>query len=97
MKYTINNFRLKVMDCIDGQIESIELGDWAYDGWFYYTESKDGNADMYLIDLLLDVSSEWGHLSVQGLDKFDKGYLQNLLGRIEDYMNVEHKDDESLI
>lgn len=99
MKYTINNFRLKVMDCIDGQITSNKLGDWAYDAWFYYTEGKgkDDKTDRHLIDLLLDASSEWGHISVQGFDKFDRGYLQNLLGRIENYMNVEHQDNESLI
>jgi hypothetical protein len=98
-KYTINDFRIKVMDCMEGHMKSDELGDWAYDAWFHYSEGegKDGWKEQAFVDFLLEVSSEWGHLNVQGVDKFDREYLQNVLSRLERYMNVEHQDTDSFI
>ena len=40
MKHYIGELREKILRCIDYDIESKELGDFAYKSWFYFTEGE---------------------------------------------------------
>ena len=88
MDYSIKQLRLKVMDCIENIITSKELGTFAYDAWYHVNEGK--NPDQGYLDILLELSSEWGFLSAAHPNgEFQKGFLKSLLERIEKYTNIE--------
>ena len=83
-----------LLDCIGKDITSKELGDFAYEAWFYFTEGKGANekAEKQFLDILLELSSEWGFISATNSDEqFPKEYLENVLQRIEKFMNIEEE------
>ena len=85
-----------VLDCIGKDITSKEMGDFAYDAWFYFTEGKGRpqKIESQFIDFLLEISSEWGFISAQSNEaQFPKEYLENMLKRIEKFMNIEEEMD----
>ena len=95
MEYTIENLRLKLMDCIGSDITSKELGDWAYEAWHHFDEAKSGSKKF--MEILLEISSEWGMLFTTEDDaKFPKEFLKRRLSEIEDFMNIEKEEEFGL-
>ena len=91
MEYSAKQLRLKIMDCIEGVIESIELGDYAYEAWHYLKENDE--KDHQLMEFLSELSAEWGFQTATSIDpKFNKGFLRNVLARLERYMNIEPEE-----
>jgi hypothetical protein len=96
MSRSIQDLRKLIIECIDNAISSKKLGDWAYRAWFYYMEDKGKNqkVDKQFLDFLLELSCEWGFISsINKNASFQKEYLQNLLKRIEKFMNIEENSD----
>jgi hypothetical protein len=96
MKYSPHNLREMILKCREKDIPSHELGNWAYDGWFYYTEeARDEKPDKEFVDALLEISSEWGMLTTYHGDmaQFPKDYLEAKLKQIERFLNIEEEGD----
>lgn len=93
--YSIKTLRLLIMDCLDGHIESYELGNWAYEAWHVQSEKK---ADSKFLDFLMDISSEWGLMS-QTNSEFSRNFLHLVLAKVEDFLNIgadEAFEDQNL-
>ena len=93
--YTIQQLRIKVMDCVENYITSKELGDYCYEAWFYHCEGegKDSKTDKRYLNFLLEISSEWGAICSLDIDElemdFPKEFLKHMLLEIESYMNLD--------
>ena len=82
--HDIKTLRRLVLECLDKEIESSELGNWAYDAWH---ELSGKNDEPKLLHFLMEISSEWGLLSQKG-EEFPKDFLHKISAQIEEYMNI---------
>ncbi|HLG24229.1 MAG TPA: hypothetical protein VI564_04855 [Candidatus Nanoarchaeia archaeon] len=94
--YNEITLRKLLKDCIDDTLKSRKLGDWCYDAWFYYKEEegKDQNPTKGFLDIIMQISSEWGLISLQyGFEgHFEKELLEHHLIKLEKLMNLEEED-----
>ena len=87
--HDIETLRKLVFECVDGEIESSELGNWAYEAWHELSEKKQ---DGKFLNFLMEISSEWGLLSHTG-QEFSKDFLHKILAQAEEYMNIGENEE----
>ena len=93
--YNETTLRKLLMDCINDTLKSKELGDWCYDAWYYFNEEegKNENPNKRFLDIIMQISSEWGLISLQyGFEgHFEKELLEHHLKKLEKIMNLEEE------
>ena len=87
--FSLKNLRKLLLECVDGGIESSALGNWAYEAWHSHSSKSE---DKRFIQLLMEISSEWGLMS-QTTQEFSKNFLHKMLAEIEDYMNIGEDEE----